>query len=77
MEIDPNTRRSLELCETMRTGERRGSLLWALDRTKTSAGARLLRRFIEAPLLDCNKIARRQGAVGELASVSYTHLYAL
>ncbi len=68
MEIDPNTRRSLELCETMRTGERRGSLLWALDRTKTSAGARLLRRFIEAPLLDCNKIARRQGAVGELAS---------
>jgi len=68
MEIDPNTRRSLELCETMRTGERKGSLLWALDRTRTSAGARLLRRFIEAPLLDCNKIQRRQGAVGELAS---------
>lgn len=68
MELDPNTRRSLELCETMRSGERRGSLLWAVDRTKTSAGARLLRRFIEAPLLDCNKIQRRQGAVGELAS---------
>lgn len=68
LELDPNTRRSLELCETMRTGEHKGSLLWALDRTKTSAGARLLRRFIEAPLIDCNKIARRQGAVGELAS---------
>ncbi len=68
MEIDPSTRRSLELCESMRTGEKRGSLLWAVDRTKTSAGARLLRRFIEAPLLDCNRIQRRQGAVGELAS---------
>ena len=68
MEIDVNTRRSLELCETMRSKEKRGSLLWAVDRTKTSAGARLLRRFIEAPLLDCNKIARRQGAVGELSA---------
>ncbi len=66
LEMDANSRRSLELCEAMRTGEKRGSLLWVLDRTKTAAGARLLRRFIEQPLTDIAEITRRQRAVGEL-----------
>lgn len=66
LEIDPNTRRNLELCETMRTKEKKGSLLWVLDRTRTSMGARLLRKWIELPLVNTHYIARRQDAVGEL-----------
>ena len=66
LEMDANSRRSLELCEAMRTGEKRGSLLWVLDKTKSAAGARLLRRFIEQPLTDIAEITRRQRAVGEL-----------
>ena len=66
MEIDFSTRRNLELCETMRSGEKKGTLLWVLDKTKTSMGARLLRKWIEQPQTDANVIVRRQGAVREL-----------
>ncbi len=65
LEIDPNTRRNLEICETMRTKEKKGSLLWVLDRTKTSMGARMLRKWIELPLVNTYYISRRQDAVAE------------
>jgi len=66
LEMDISTRRNLELCETMLTKERRGSLLWVLDKTSTAMGARLLRSYIEHPLTNIAQILRRQGAVGEL-----------
>ncbi len=66
MEIDVNSRRNLELCETMRTKEKRGSLLWVLDKTKTAPGARLLRQWVEHPLLKSSMIISRQNAVEEL-----------
>ncbi len=66
LDMDIATRRNLELRETLLTKERRGSLLWVLDRTSTSMGARLLRQFIEHPLTNINQIMRRQGAVSEL-----------
>ena len=64
--IDVNSRRSLELTETMRTKEKRGTLLWVLDKTKTAMGARLLRKWIEQPLMSVNSILERQSAVAEL-----------
>ena len=64
--IDINTRRNLELCETMRTKEKKGTLLWVLDKTKTAPGARMLRNWIEHPLVNVSQILRRQGAVTEL-----------
>jgi len=66
LSIDSNSRRNLELVETQRGKEKRGSLLWVLDQTKTSAGARLLRRRIEQPLTHPRAIAKRQSAVVEL-----------
>ena len=63
LEMDLNTRRNLELCENMRTKEKRGSLYWVLDKTKTSMGARMLRNYVEHPLLDVKKITERQRAV--------------
>ena len=66
LEMDVNTRRNLELTESMRTKEKRGSLLWVLDKTKTAMGARMLRKWVEHPLLSAGEIAKRQGAVGEL-----------
>ena len=66
MELDINTRRNLELVETMRTKEKKGSLLWVLDKTKTAAGARLLRQWVEHPLIKTGEIVRRQNAVEEL-----------
>ncbi|MGN1345413.1 MAG: DNA mismatch repair protein MutS, partial [Eubacteriales bacterium] len=66
LEMDTSTRRSLELCETMNTGEKKGSLLWVLDKTETSMGARMLRQFIEHPLTNASQIYMRQQAVGEL-----------
>jgi len=63
LEMDLNTRRNLELCESMRTKEKRGSLYWVLDKTKTSMGARMLRHFVEHPLIDVKKISDRQGAI--------------
>ena len=68
MELDVNTRRNLELTETMRTKEKRGTLLWILDRTKTAMGARLLRSWILKPLRDPAEISRRQAAVTDLFS---------
>ena len=66
MVIDSSTRRNLELCETLREKQKRGSLLWVLDKTKTAMGARLLRSFIEQPLIDKEEIERRQQAIEEL-----------
>ena len=66
MQIDYSTRRNLELTETMRTKEKKGSLLWVLDKTKSAAGARMLRLWIEHPLLSVSEILRRQNAVSEL-----------
>ena len=66
MIVDTSTRRNLELTETLREKEKRGSLLWVLDKTKTAMGARLLRSFIEQPLIDRAQIIKRQGAIAEL-----------
>ena len=64
-ELDYNTRRNLELVESMRTKEKKGSLLAVLDRTSTAMGARLLRYYLLHPLLDVSEIRSRQNAVGE------------
>ena len=66
MGIDSASRRNLEISESMRTKQRKGSLLWAIDRTKTSAGARLLRRHLEKPLVNESAIRSRLDAVSEL-----------
>lgn len=66
MVLDMNARRNLELTETMRTKEKRGSLLWVLDHTKTAMGRRLMRKLIEQPLVNIAMITKRQNAVGEL-----------
>ena len=66
MVIDTSTRRNLELVETMREKQKRGTLLWVLDKTKTAMGARLLRACIEQPLMHRDEIIRRQNAVEEL-----------
>lgn len=66
LEIDLNTRRNLELTESMRTKEKRGSLLWVLDRTKTAMGARLLRSWLLKPLLNPVSILNRQNMVTDL-----------
>ncbi len=68
MALDFNTRRNLELIETMRNKEKRGSLLWVLDKTKTSMGKRLIRSWIEQPLVSCGAIIKRQNAVEELVN---------
>ena len=65
MLLDSSTRRNLELCETLREKQKRGSLLWVLDKTKTAMGARALRKFIEQPLIDRTEINRRLDAVDE------------
>jgi DNA mismatch repair protein mutS len=65
MIIDSSTRRNLELVETMREKQKKGSLLWVLDKTKTAMGARLLRNMIEQPLLIKDDIVARQKAVTE------------
>ena len=68
MSLDINTRRNLELVKTMMSGEKKGSLLWVLDKTKTAMGKRLIRNWIEMPLLSCTHIIKRQNAVEELNS---------
>ena len=65
MILDTSTRRNLELCETLREKQKRGSLLWVLDKTKTAMGARLLRNYIEQPLINKNEIVERQNAVSQ------------
>lgn len=66
MTLDSIARRNLELTETLRDRNKRGSLLWVLDQTSTSMGGRLLRKWIEEPLLDIDDIKLRQGGVQEL-----------
>ncbi len=66
MLIDSSTRRNLELCETLREKQKRGSLLWVLDKTKTAMGARTLRSYVEQPLIDNLEITKRLDAVEEL-----------
>ena len=66
MELDYTTRRNLELTENLRSGEKRGSLLWVLDKTKTAMGARNLRAWLTRPLRDVAAIERRLGAVEAL-----------
>ena len=66
MLIDSSTRRNLELTETLRDKQKRGSLLWVLDKTKTAMGARKLREFVEQPLLKKEEIERRLDAIAAL-----------
>ena len=66
MELDLDARRNLELTETMRSKEKKGTLLWVLDKTHTAMGGRMIRSWLEKPLLDVNEINRRQRAVEEL-----------
>ncbi len=66
MIIDSSTRRNLELVETLREKQKRGSLLWVLDKTKTAMGARMLRNFVEQPLIEKQEIEERLDAIQEL-----------
>ncbi len=72
MVLDSASRRNLELCETLREKNKRGSLLWVLDKTKTAMGARLLRQMIEQPLIDKGEIVHRLEAVEELKNNAIT-----
>lgn len=72
MELDLAARRNLELTETLRSKEKRGSLLWVLDKTKTAMGHRLIRQWIERPLLSPAAISRRLDAVGNLVDAPIT-----
>ena len=72
MVLDSSTRRNLELCETLREKNKRGSLLWVLDKTKTAMGARLLRRYLEQPLIEKEEIMQRLDAVEELKDNAIT-----
>lgn len=66
MKLDFNTQRNLELTRTMLTKEKRGSLLWVIDKTKTAMGKRLMRSWLEHPLMNISTINNRQSAVEEL-----------
>ena len=66
MVLDSATRRNLELVDTLREKQKRGSLLWVLDKTKTAMGARTLRKYVEQPLIDKESIVKRLDAVAEL-----------
>ncbi|MEM1483540.1 DNA mismatch repair protein MutS [Oscillospiraceae bacterium PP1C4] len=66
MMLDMNARRNLELTQTMRTGEKKGTLLWVLDKTKTAMGKRLLRSYLDKPLVNPAVINKRLNAVEEL-----------
>ena len=68
MELDLDARRNLELTETLRSKEKKGTLLWVLDKTRTAMGGRMLRSWLEKPLLDAIEIDRRQSAVEELVN---------
>ena len=70
MLLDGFTRRNLEICETMREKQKRGSLLWVLDKTKTAMGSRMLRSFLEQPLIDEEAIVDRLDAVENLNAKS-------
>ena len=66
MSLDVNARRNLELTKSMMTGEKKHSLLWVIDNTKTAMGKRMLRAWLERPLVNVSKITKRQNAVAEL-----------
>ncbi len=66
MLLDSSTRRNLELVETLREKQKRGSLLWVLDKTKTAMGARMLRTYVEQPLVEKEEIEKRLDAIEEL-----------
>ncbi len=68
MLLDSATRRNLELTETIRDKQKRGSLLWVLDKTKTAMGARQLKKYIEQPLLSVDEIIKRQDAIEDMLS---------
>ena len=70
MELDLDARRNLELTETMRSKEKKGTLLWVLDKTQTAMGGRMIRSWLEKPLLDITEIGRRQVAVEELVEAT-------
>jgi len=72
MLLDSSTRRNLELTETLREKQKRGSLLWVLDKTRTAMGARALRQFIEQPLLDKDEIERRLDSIEALGKEAIT-----
>ena len=71
MLLDSSTRRNLELTETLREKQKRGSLLWVLDKTKTAMGARMLRSFLEQPLIDKGEMEQRLDAVEELCGNAF------
>lgn len=66
MILDSWTRRNLEIVETLRTKEKKGTLLWLLDKTQTAMGGRMLRKWIEQPLVDCGEIGKRLDGVEEV-----------
>ena len=70
MELDIDARRNLELTETMRAKEKKGTLLWVLDKTQTAMGGRMIRSWLEKPLLDPIEIDRRHSAVEELVGAT-------
>lgn len=70
VKLDANARRNLELTKSMMTGEKKHSLLWVIDKTKTAMGKRMLRNRVERPLMSISMITKRQNAVGELADNS-------
>ena len=70
MDLDLTARRNLELTQTMRAGEKRGSLLWVLDKTKTAMGSRMIRSWLEKPLLNPQQINKRLEAVEELVNAT-------
>ena len=72
MELDLDARRNLELAETLRAKDKKGTLLWVLDKTQTPMGGRLLRSWLEKPLLDAGEIISRQNAVEELVNDTVT-----
>ncbi len=65
MALDISARRNLELTKSMMTGDKKHSLLWVIDKTKTAMGKRMLRQWLERPLLNISRITKRQNAVGE------------
>ena len=67
MSLDISARRNLELTRSMMTGDKKHSLLWVMDKTKTAMGKRMIKSWIERPLMSISKIVKRQNAVGELA----------
>lgn len=67
MSLDISTRRNLELTKSMMTGDKKHSLLWVIDKTKTAMGKRMIKSWLERPLMSIPKIVKRQNAVGELA----------